>query len=200
MLTNRYKSRGTASSWEIFYVRTVVFTVQNLFTDEVISKSKNFKPQKTNTTSLKLLLINYDYYYYHILLPFFLPPPLLPFLPQIALFQMRINCKNLFMEIKVYVWDMGPSAGPKDKEAAGRYKSEYKNFKWERYFGAVPLHKRISSVTLSLICANSWQMQGLVKTVGCVSQQQCVLVVVGLSERVQKTYSHIIHYSERIRN
>jgi hypothetical protein len=102
---------------------TVVFTVHNLFTGEVISKSKNFKPQKTNTTSLTLLLINYYEYYYHIPLLFLLPPPLLPFLPQTALFRMRINSKNLFMEIKVYVWDFGPSAGPKDKEAAGKYKS-----------------------------------------------------------------------------
>jgi hypothetical protein len=108
------------------------------------------------------------------------------------------NSENLFMkEIKIYVWDANPLAGTKDKKAAGSYKSPYKNSKWERYFGAVPLHERISSVTLSLICANNWQIQVLVKTVGGVSQQQRVLVVVCLSEcEPKKKCSRIIQQRE----
>ena len=40
------------------------------------------------------------------------------------------NSENLFMKkIKIYVWDVSSSAGTKDKEVAGTYKSPYKNSK-----------------------------------------------------------------------
>jgi hypothetical protein len=59
-------------------------------------------------------------------------------------------------------------------------------FEMRATFWSSSLHKRISLVILSLICADNWQIQGLVQTVGDVSQQKRVLVVVCLSECVQK--------------
>jgi hypothetical protein len=44
--TNRYVTRGTASSSQIFNIRTAVLSVLNFRTDEIISKSKNFKIPK----------------------------------------------------------------------------------------------------------------------------------------------------------
>jgi hypothetical protein len=48
------------------------------------------------------------------------------------------------------------------------------------------LYTRELVVSLSLICANNWQIQVLVKTVGGISKQQRILVVLCVSECVQK--------------
>jgi len=80
---------------------------------------------------------------------------------------------------------VSPSAGTKDKEAAGRYKFRTR-IRNESDILEQFLYTREVVFNLSLIYANNWQIQGLVKTVDCISQHQRASVVVCVSECVPK--------------